>query len=215
MFRYFFHIPMTGLGSRSRRRQAVNLRKRSEAMRKPLSICLIIMVMLFIPMQPLAIVKPSDAPNGFFLPAAKAGSAYEYRFQSDGGLAPLTWKVAQGDLPPGLSLSSAGVLQGVPTTPQHEAYHFVIEVSDSSQPPQVSRQAFLIAVQASPLRIIVSSSDLRILTPAQMVLAAQPSAGINEDQRPAQERTQHDGPLASTVNNPPAANVGRTEASPA
>ena len=183
-------------------------------MKKSVSASLMIIVMLFIPIQPSAIAKPLDAPNGVFLPVAKAGSAYEYRFQSEGGLAPLTWKVAQGNLPPGLSLNSTGVLQGIPTTPQREAYHFVIEVSDSSQPPQISRQPFLIVVQASSLRIIVSSSELRILTPTQAVPAAQPSAS-SENQRPVPEQTQHAGSLTSTASNSPAANVGRAEASAA
>jgi len=179
-------------------------------MRKAFFIRSILMVMLFIPMQPLAIAQPSDALSGSSLPPAKAGSTYEYRFQSEGGLAPLTWKVAQGDLPPGLSLSPSGMLEGVPTMPQREAYRFVIEVSDSSQPPQTYRQAFLIAVQASPLRIIVNSSDLRILTPAQKGSSAPSSS--NDNLRPVQEQTQRVDSLASTVSHSPAANGDRAEA---
>ena len=45
------------------------------------------------------------------------GQAYTNQLQVAGGQSPFTWTVASGSLPPGLSLSSAGVLTGTPTTP--------------------------------------------------------------------------------------------------
>src|SRR5262245_29189383 len=40
----------------------------------------------------------------FALPEAKVGSAYEFQFQTEGGLAPLKWSVVAGAIPTGLRL---------------------------------------------------------------------------------------------------------------
>ena len=58
------------------------------------------------------------APSSFSswnAPDGTVGSAYSFTFASNGD-APLTYTLASGSLPPGLSLSSAGVLSGTPTT---------------------------------------------------------------------------------------------------
>ena len=50
------------------------------------------------------------------LPAGTVGTAYNQSFASSGGSGTKTWSVSAGTLPAGLSLSSAGVLSGTPTT---------------------------------------------------------------------------------------------------
>ena len=51
------------------------------------------------------------------LPAASVGTAYSTTLAATGGTAPLTWSVASGTLPAGLSLNaSTGVISGTPTT---------------------------------------------------------------------------------------------------
>jgi hypothetical protein len=50
------------------------------------------------------------------LPAATAGVAYSQTITASGGTAPYTFSLASGALPPGLTLSSSGVLSGTPTT---------------------------------------------------------------------------------------------------
>lgn len=52
---------------------------------------------------PATVASLSITEQAFALPDAKVGLKYEYQFQSEGGLAPLTWKVLQGSLPPGLN----------------------------------------------------------------------------------------------------------------
>ena len=49
--------------------------------------------------------------------------------QAIGGTAPYTWSVTSGSLPAGLSLSSAGVISGTPTTPGSST--FTVQVTDS------------------------------------------------------------------------------------
>ncbi len=105
------------------------------------------------------------APQGtvFTLPLGKAGTKYEYQFQTEGGLAPLSWQFIDGELPPGIKLESSGKLTGTPTTPQRQAYRFVVEAADSSQPPQKFAQACLLSIQAAPLRIVTSQPKLSIV----------------------------------------------------
>ncbi|HEV2664028.1 MAG TPA: hypothetical protein VG324_03915, partial [Blastocatellia bacterium] len=115
------------------------------------------------------LARPEPALTGaedvFSLPEAKVGAPYEYQIQAEGGLAPLVWKVAQGELPPGIRLEATGKLVGAPTQAMREAFRFDIEVSDSSQPPQKFSQAFLLMVKAAPLRIVTNRPALRIIDP--------------------------------------------------
>jgi hypothetical protein len=64
------------------------------------------------------------------LPAATTGQAYSQSLQATGGTAPWSWSVSDRlALPPGLALSSAGTLSGVPTTPG--TYTFNVSASSS------------------------------------------------------------------------------------
>lgn len=66
-------------------------------------------------------------------PAGTTGVAYSVQFTASGGAAPYTFSLGSGELPPGLTLTSAGLLSGTPTT--EGTYNFTISVSDSSYPP--------------------------------------------------------------------------------
>ena len=100
------------------------------------------------------------------LPRAKAGASYAFTFKTPDGVAPYAWRLVKGDLPPGLTLSASGALGGKPTSPRKQAYEFVIEVTDASDPPRTGSQRFMIAVDAAPLRIVVPGQPLRIDTGA-------------------------------------------------
>jgi uncharacterized repeat protein (TIGR02543 family) len=50
------------------------------------------------------------------LPEAKTGEPYTATLAASGDSGTATWTVTSGDLPPGLTLSSAGVISGTPTT---------------------------------------------------------------------------------------------------
>ena len=63
-------------------------------------------------------------------PAAVAGTAYTDTLTAAGGTSPYTWSVNAGSLPPGLTLSSAGVLAGTPTTAG--SYPFSVNVVDQN-----------------------------------------------------------------------------------
>jgi large repetitive protein len=63
-------------------------------------------------------------------PAGRVGIAYTDTLTATGGTAPYTWSVNAGSLPPGITLSSAGVLAGTPTTAG--SYPFTVNVIDQN-----------------------------------------------------------------------------------
>src|SRR5260370_40621753 len=103
-----------------------------------------------------AVIRGQEA---FSLPEDRVGAAYEFSMPADGGLAPLKWKVAAGELPPGIELLPSGILHGVPTTPRPDAYQFMIEVADSSQPFQTFTQHFLLLVKVAQLRMALGGNN--------------------------------------------------------
>jgi len=66
------------------------------------------------------------------LPTAVINVAYSATLTSTGGKGPFTWALASGTLPPGLSISTAGVISGTPTTPG--TTNFKVQVTDSQTP---------------------------------------------------------------------------------
>ncbi|MFN7152055.1 MAG: beta strand repeat-containing protein [Acidovorax sp.] len=80
-------------------------------------------------------ITPSASPitvTPGSLPTLTAGAAFSQTLSSSGGLAPYTYSVQGGVLPPGLSLTSGGVLSGTPT--QRGAYSFSVRSTDATAP---------------------------------------------------------------------------------
>jgi Putative Ig domain len=71
---------------------------------------------------------------------------------ANGGTLPYTWSIASGNLPPGLTLSPAGQVEGTPT--QLGSYSFAIQVTDSGAPPYVVSQAVTLNVAPVPLSVV-------------------------------------------------------------
>lgn len=79
--------------------------------------------MAFTPESSIGIVRPAPLEKGRW-------ESFSQTFTASGGTLPYTW-TASSSLPPGLSLSSAGVLSGAVTTvPQ--AWNLVIKVTDAT-----------------------------------------------------------------------------------
>lgn len=93
---------------------------------------------------PLAIT-PTTPPQG------SIKDAYSATLQSTGGASPITWAVSSGSLPAGLSLSSAGVIFGTPTTVGTS--NFTVKASDSFTPAQTATASYSITVILSTLAI--------------------------------------------------------------
>jgi hypothetical protein len=97
---------------------------------------------------PFAITTASVA-NG------QVGQAYSASLSASGGTGAEFWSVSTGQLPAGLTLSSAGVISGTPTTQGN--YIFSVQVADSSSPAQTASAALAISV-LTPLNLAVSNA---------------------------------------------------------
>ena len=104
---------------------------------------------LSIRVNPLLSVTTSSLPNG------TTGTFYNQILVADGGLGSFTWSLATGTLPAGLTLSSAGIISGIPTTAATS--NFTVQVGDSSAPPQTATKSLGITIAAAVMNITTSS----------------------------------------------------------
>lgn len=103
------------------------------------------------------------------LPNATVGTNYGYTLGSSGGVLPHTFAVVGGSLPPGFTLTTAGVLRGTPTAAIVGSYTFSLQVTDATgmlSPPRSYRLNIVIGplsiTTASPLaNATVNSSYYR------------------------------------------------------
>ena len=101
-----------------------------------------------IPPVPL-IIDPSP------LPTAVINVPYSVTLRAAGGTPPYTWGMASGTLPPGLSISSGGVISGTPTTLGSTI--FKIQVTDVQTPIQAVDTATKTITVNQPLSITTTS----------------------------------------------------------
>jgi Ice-binding-like/Putative Ig domain len=84
--------------------------------------------------SPVCVIGPSACPAIAIQPAAlppgALAIAYSQTITASGGTAPYTFTVVAGTLPPGLTLTTAGVLAGTPTTLGPSA--FTVRATDAS-----------------------------------------------------------------------------------
>ena len=107
--------------------------------------------------------SPCPRPTGpvFVCPKGTVGTAYSITLKSYGGCGPALpyqYRVLNGALPTGLSLSSSGVISGTPTTAG--TYDFYLELSDQNPPsagwciPKTAEQPFRLSIDP---RVIVTT----------------------------------------------------------
>jgi len=98
--------------------------------------------------QPLTIAIGAPLPLSVTttgLPSATLNAAYPATtLQAAGGVPPYSWSLLNGSLPPGLSLSTGGIISGTPT--QSGLFGFTVFVSDSQNPPSTANKALTISV---------------------------------------------------------------------
>jgi hypothetical protein len=82
------------------------------------------------------------------LPTGAVGAPYSATLQAVAGKTPYTWSVSAGALPPGLSLSSTGVIKGIPTAAGTTT--FSVHAVESSTTPQVAFRPLTITINPSP-----------------------------------------------------------------
>jgi hypothetical protein len=84
-------------------------------------------------------------------PVASLGQPWQAQLYAQ-GLQPFTWRLAAGELPPGVTLSTSGLLAGTPTT--GGSYPITVEVSDPDR--HVATGSLTIQIVA-PLAILTTS----------------------------------------------------------
>lgn len=78
------------------------------------------------------------------LPEARRTYSYSVTLIGAGSIGTLSWRIAAGSLPPGLTLGATGVLSG---KPGHSGYWtFTVEVADSATPRQVATRQLTLTV---------------------------------------------------------------------
>ena len=91
--------------------------------------------------SPLTITTPS-------LPGGTTAVPYSEAIQATGGVAPLSWSVIAGLLPPGLSLTpSTGTLAGIPS--REGSSTFTVQVADSESTPQTATKTYTLPIAAN------------------------------------------------------------------
>ncbi len=106
----------------------------------------------------------SEATTGFTITStaldeAEAGEEYLYQLTAKGGKTPYAWSKIEGDLPPGLTLSSDGALMGTPTA--HGDYAFKVRAFDADTPPSYADADLSLTVNIAPL-VVTGSKSLNI-----------------------------------------------------
>src|SRR5712664_2586850 len=89
------------------------------------------------------------------LTAGTVGAAYSVTLQASGGAGTLTWSLASGTLPNGVSLSGGGVISGTPTATGTST--FTVQVADSGSPALNATKQLSITVNPAPLAIVTAT----------------------------------------------------------
>jgi len=96
-----------------------------------ISCCALFLALSCMSSKPPVVVLPLVAGKAP-LPAAVINVPYSVTLTATGGVPPYTWAMASGTLPPGLSISTAGVISGTPTALGTTS--FKVQVTDSQTP---------------------------------------------------------------------------------
>lgn len=98
-------------------------------------------------------VNPALSITTTTLPIATVGVPFSTGLSATGGISSRTWTVQNGLLPPGITLSSSGVLSGTATTPARAL--ITVQVSDAS-----GSDTQALTVNAAPVGGFVNDPDL-------------------------------------------------------
>ncbi|UQV47555.1 putative Ig domain-containing protein [Janthinobacterium lividum] len=101
----------------------------------------------------MTVSAPSITIAPSTVPAATAGTAYSQNVTAANGMAPYTYTITAGALPAGMSLSSGGVLSGMPTA--GGTFNFTVRATDSSagSGPYSGARAYALTVNAATLSL--------------------------------------------------------------
>jgi large repetitive protein len=130
---------------------------------------------------------PRASGQVFVCPMGTVGGSYSIVLKSSGGCGPALpyqYRVLNGALPPGVSVSSGGTISGTPTAAG--TYDFELELSDQNPPsaawclPKTAQQPFRISIN-SGLQIVTNDipQSASVGVPYSATLQAQIVTGLN------------------------------------
>lgn len=91
----------------------------------------------------LKAAPPSVAVTTSSLPSGMLGSSYTQTLTAAGGTTPYSWVISSGTLPPGLTLSTSGLISGTPTAAG--TYIFGVQVTDATSAAAIQSETLVIA----------------------------------------------------------------------
>ncbi len=117
--------------------------------------------------QTTPVVYPQLTITNTALPPTDRNDAgYSVQLTAAGGRpGAQTWSIKSGGLPPGINLSSSGLVSGTATTPG--SYPVTIQVADTNSPASVATQNYVLNVSVTPL------TTQFVLTPPDGVVGQQ------------------------------------------
>jgi len=101
----------------------------------------------------LSIVPPTVTLTPSTVAPGAAGTIYSHTFLASGGTAPYSYAISAGALPDGLSLSSSGVLSGVPSA--SGSFGFTVTASDANA--QTGSRAYTLMIAVPTLSLSPAS----------------------------------------------------------
>ncbi|MBX7118759.1 MAG: putative Ig domain-containing protein [Gemmatimonadaceae bacterium] len=145
-----------------------------------------------------ATIVPALVLTTTSLPNATATAAYSLALAATGGTGTYAWSLAGGTLPAGLTLSAAGVLSGIPSTPSSSS--FTIRVTSGTQ--QVERGFTMLVSSPDAAAVVITTLRDSVELGDSLPLAA--------EARDAGDVVLPGRPIAWTSLNPAVATVSGT-----
>lgn len=110
----------------------------------------------------LVVGAPTLALAPSSLPPATGSQAYAASFSASGGIAPYSYAIASGALPPGLTLATDGQLGGVPTAAGN--FNFSVQATDSTAgTPGTVSGSYTLQVVAPSLQLLTAAPNLLVV----------------------------------------------------
>ena len=101
------------------------------------------------------------------LPDAEEGTDYSFQFKALGGVPPYGWMLTSGALPKGLSITSDGMLSGIPE--EHGDFTFTMRAIDVGEPLSYDTREFKLHVAIAPL-VIYGDQEINLILAKAIIL---------------------------------------------